>query len=165
MNCELVGLSERDREAAVDIFNYYVENGFAAYFEEKVPYEFFDHVMQLAQGYSALAVHDRDAESKTVGFAFMRAYHPAKTFHRTAEVTYFIHPEYTRRGIGGRLVEYFTEQGPKLGVDCLLANVSSLNEDSIGFHQKMLFEECGRFRHVGKKFGKDFDVIWMQRFV
>jgi len=49
------------------------------------------------------------------------------------------------------------------GVDCLLANISSHNEQSLDFHRKMGFQQCGRFRRVGKKFGKDFDVIWMQK--
>ena len=33
-----------DREAVVDLFNYYVENSFAAFPQEKVPYAFFDVV-------------------------------------------------------------------------------------------------------------------------
>jgi len=163
MNCELIPLSEHDRKAVTDIFNSYVEKGFAAYPEDKVPYEFYDYLLQIAHGYSAIAVHDRDAGGVVVGFGFMRAYHPAKTFQRTAEITYFILPEYTRKGIGTAILEYFIHQSRQHGVDCLLANISSHNEQSLDFHRKMGFEQCGRFRRVGKKFGKDFDVIWMQK--
>ncbi|MPM92255.1 hypothetical protein SDC9_139390 [bioreactor metagenome] len=47
----------------------------------------------------------------------------------------------------------------------LLANVSSKNEASLNFHLKHGFAECGRFREVGVKFGKYFDIIWFQKFI
>ncbi len=163
MNCEFVPLSECDQGPIIDIFNHYIENSFAAYSEEKMPYKFIDHFLQMAQGYPAITVRDRDKGELVVGFGFMRAHHPVKTFRRTAEITYFILPEYTRKGIGESIIEYFLGEAPKLGIDSVLANISSLNEQSLRFHKKMGFEECGRFRRIGKKLGKDFDVIWMQR--
>ena len=36
-----------DREAVVDLFNYYVENSFAAFPQEKLPCAFFDAVWML----------------------------------------------------------------------------------------------------------------------
>jgi len=33
----------------------------------------------------------------------------------------------------------------------------------IEFHLKNGFRECGRFMKVGRKFGEDFDVVWMQK--
>ena len=161
MNYRLLPLSESDRQPVVDIFNYYVETGFAAYVEEKLPYEFFDYLLQMVHGYPAIAV--RDENDKVVGFAFMRAHHPLPTFQRTAEVTYFILPEYTRKGIGQGILGYLAREAAKLGVDSLLAHISSLNEQSINFHKKMGFEQCGRFRRIGRKFGMDFDVMWMQK--
>lgn len=35
--------------------------------------------------------------------------------------------------------------------------------DSLAFHRKHGFEDCGRFKGVGRKFGEDFDIVWMQR--
>jgi len=36
---------------------------------------------------------------------------------------------------------------------------------SLNFHFKQGFKECGRFQRIGQKFGRDFDVIWMQKFL
>jgi L-amino acid N-acyltransferase YncA len=47
-------------------------------------------------------------------------------------------------------------------VDTILASISSRNDGSIRFHKKNGFRECGRFRRVGRKFGQDFDIVWMQ---
>ena len=149
MKCEFVPPSENDREPVIDIFNYYIENGFAAYPEERMPCEFFDHLLQMIQGYPAFTVRATDKDDLIVGFGFMRAHHPLKTFRRAAETTYFILPEYTRKGIGKSIIKHFIEEAPKLGIDSLLANISSLNEQSLSFHKKMDFEECGRFRRIG----------------
>jgi phosphinothricin acetyltransferase len=156
-------MAENDREAVVDIFNHYVEKSFAAYPEQKMPSEFFDFLLEVTQGYPAIVVKDRDAGEAVVGFGFMRAYHHIETLRRTAEIAYFIRPEYTRKGLGHSIIEHFIQEAQSCGVDSLLANISSLNEQSLSFHKKMGFEQCGRFRRVGRKFGKDFDVIWMQK--
>lgn len=36
-------------------------------------------------------------------------------------------------------------------------------KESIRFHSKKGFEICGRFRRVGIKNGRDFDLVWMQK--
>jgi phosphinothricin acetyltransferase len=154
-------LSDKDRKPVIDIFNYFIENSFAAYLETKVGYDFFDRFLAAAEGYPAITV--KDTSGKTVGFAFLHAYNPMETFKRVATITYFIMPEHTRKGIGKAILDCFIEEAKKLNIDSILANISSLNERSLSFHLKYGFKECGRFRKIGKKFDKDFDVIWVQK--
>jgi phosphinothricin acetyltransferase len=163
MNCQFRPLQESDRVKVIDIFNYFVENGFAAYPDEKVPYGFFNMFLEISKGYPGIVVIDRDAADKVVGFAFMRAYNPFKTFKKCAELTYFLITQYTHKGIGKRIIDFFISEAKKININCLLAEVSSLNKSSIDFHQKVGFEQCGCFKQVGHKFGKDFDIIWMQK--
>lgn len=47
------------------------------------------------------------------------------------------------------------------GITSILASISSLNTKSRNFLAKQGFQECGRFQKIGKKWGQDFDVIWM----
>jgi L-amino acid N-acyltransferase YncA len=156
-------LSDKHRKPVIDIFNYYVENSFAAYPLSKISYDFFDIFIQMSKGYPAVAV--KADKGEIVGFAFLKAYHPLSTFKKTVEITYFLLPEHTRKGIGEAILKHFTKEVRKLGVDSKLANISSLNQQSIDFHLKNGFKECGRFRSIGKKFDKDFDIVWMQRII
>ncbi len=156
-------LADKHRNPVIDIFNYYIENGFAAYPESKVGYDFFDMFLYMTRGYPAIAVKSDSGD--IVGFAFLRAYHPMEAFKRTAEISYFILPEHTGKGIGKAILAYFVEEAKKLGIDSILADISSLNQSSINFHSKNGFRECGRLKKVGRKFGKDFDVVWMQKTV
>lgn len=155
-------MGEGDREAVIDLFNYYIENSFAAYPEKKVPYGLFDQFLALTEGYPAFTVRDEQQEDRIVGFAFLRPYHPLSEFQRAAEITYFIEPGYTGQGIGSRILERITAEAKRKGIDTILANVSSLNESSLRFHERHGFAECGRFRRVAKKKGQDLDVVWMQ---
>jgi len=160
MNYEFVNLSLDDRKDVLDIFNYYVETSFAAFPDEPAGDEFFERLLTLCQGYPAMVVR---AEGRTVGFVLLRAYHPAATFRKTAEITYFLRPEHTGRGVGSRVLELLSEEARKMGIENLIATVSSRNEQSLRFHQRAGFQCRGRLRSVGRKFDQDFDVVLFQK--
>lgn len=154
-------MAENHGRAVIDIFNHFVTSSFAAYPDQPVPYEFFNRFQQMTQGYPAfVATVD---SGRVVGFAFLRPFHPASTLRRTAEVTYFISPEFTKRGIGTALLKRLIEEAIPRGIDTLVASISSKNEESIAFHRKNGFRECGRFERAGRKNDQDFDIVWMQR--
>ncbi len=155
-------MAEGDREAVIDLFNHYVENSFAAYPEQKVPYGLFDRFLKMTEGYPAYTARDEESGGRFVGFAFLRPYHPVPSFMRAAEISYFIEPGYTGRGIGSALLNRILTEARNKGVDTVLANVSSLNGASLRFHDRHGFTECGRFLRVARKKGRDLDAVWMQ---
>lgn len=152
-------LSEEHRQPVIDLFNHYIVHSHAAFPERPVSYDFFTRFLEITQGYLAIVV--KDALEKVVGFAFLRPYHPAETFRRTAEITYFILPDYTRRGLGTAILEKLISAAKEKGIASILASISSRNEASLHFHYRAGFRECGRFPQIGTKFGEDFDVVWM----
>lgn len=148
-----------DDKAVVDIFNYYVGNSFAAYPDRKVPHEFFGMLIQLSKGYPFYVA---EADGIVVGYGLLRPHVPFGTSRRAAELTCFIAPANTGQGIGGAILGRLADDARILGVDTILASVSSENPGSIGFHKKHGFVECGRFLNAGKKFGKGFDELWLR---
>lgn len=154
---------EEDRKAVVEIFNYFVENSFAAYPDARADYSLFDFLkgMCLESAFYTIEKPDREI----AGFGMLRPHQRSNTFSRAAELTYFILPDYSRRGLGGRLLDVLEAEAARLGVETLLANISSLNDISLNFHIKHGFRQVGLFERVGRKFNKDFDVIWMQKFL
>jgi phosphinothricin acetyltransferase len=161
MDYSISPMRHEDREAIIDIFNYYVENSFAAYPENKLPYQAFDIFLEMSKGYPTGSV--RDANGEVVGFGMLRAHNPMPAFSHTAEATYFIHPDHTGKGLGMLLLAFLEKGGREKGLTTILASISSLNPGSIEFHRKNGFTECGRFRKVGRKKGHDFDTVWMQK--
>jgi L-amino acid N-acyltransferase YncA len=161
MDYSLEPLSAGHREAVIDIFNHFINHTHAAFPATPVDYPFFDRFLEISRGFPAVVV--KDTSQQVVGFAFLRPHHWADTFKRTAEITYFILPDHTRQGLGTDILELFMEQARPLGIDAILAPVSSHNDASLKFHLKNGFREVGRFPKVGRKFGEDVDVIWLQK--
>ena len=162
MDYRFTPMSNEHGPAVTAILNQHIASGFAAYPSQPLGPEFWTYLRRLAAGYPAYVV---ELEGQVVGYGMLRPHLPPDTMARTAEVSYFLRPEHTGRGLGSRLLERLIEGGRRMGVDNLLANVSSLNPGSLRFHQRHGFREVGCFERVGRKWGRDFDVIWLQRFI
>ena len=154
-------LTLEDRLPVMEIFNHYIENSFAAYPDKRLPDWAFDMLLQMSKGYPAATA--RDENGSVVGFGLLRAHNPMPVFSRTAEAAYFIHPEHTGKGLGGLLLAHLEKGASGIGITTILASISSLNPGSVNFHLKNGFVECGRFRNVGMKMGREFDIVWMQK--
>jgi len=152
---------DSDQGTILSIFNYYVETSYAAYFEGRVAEPFLIQLRQMTSGYPFYVIETPDKQ--VIGFGLIHRYHPAETFDRVAELSYFILPSHTRKGLGTKLLKLLIGNAAEMGIDTLLASISSLNQSSVDFHNKNGFVECGRFIRVGRKFGQDFDMIWMQK--
>jgi L-amino acid N-acyltransferase YncA len=161
MEAQLSAITPADRQPMLDLFNYYVEHGFAAFPEQPLPIAFIDRLLDLAKGYPALAVKDR--AGRLLGFGLLRPHNPLSTFAHTAEITYFLAPDSTHQGLGTRLLRELLRRAKEKGIRTILAGIGSLNEPSLAFHRKHGFLEVGRFRQVALKKGTPFDVVWMQK--
>ncbi len=155
-------VGEKDQESVIAVFNYYVENSLAAYPDRRVDAGFFDTLKDVVYGDSFYVV---EAEETVIGFGFLKRYHRYPAFDRTAELGYFLLPEYVKKGLGSELLETLTLDAQSKGIDTLLANIVATNRRSIEFHTGKGFRECGRFLRIGKKFGEDMDIVWMQKFI
>jgi phosphinothricin acetyltransferase len=161
MQYSIRAMNADDCRPVMDIFNHYIEHSFAAYREQRMSDKGFDIFLEAARGYPSGIV--RDDKGQVLGFGMMRAHKPAPEFFYAAEITYFLHPDYRGMGIGTALLQSLEKQGRELGITTVLAHISSRNPESLNFHSKNGFIECGRFMQVGRKNGQKFDVVWMQK--
>jgi L-amino acid N-acyltransferase YncA len=159
--CVFSTISVGDCKEIIDIFNYYIEHSFAAYPEQTVSEGFSGMIMAQCAQYPSVTVKTHDGT--IVGFGLLHAHNPMPAFSRSAEITYFIRPDMTGKGIGTGILAFLETEAKKGNISVLLANISSKNNGSIRFHQKNGFIECGRFRNVGEKKGVIFDTVWMQK--
>ena len=153
-------MSEGHRKAIIDIYNHYIDNSFSAYPDSRFAYGYFDRFLEMTRGYPAFALMDGET---VAGFCFLRPWNPLPTFKGCAEITYFIGPEYTGKGIGTMALERLEAEARKMGIRTILASIASENRQSLNFHGRNGFRECGRFEKVIEKKGVRFDVVWMQK--
>ncbi|HHV02645.1 MAG: N-acetyltransferase family protein [Bacteroidales bacterium] len=160
MNVTFETMSFEHKEAVMDIYNYYVNNSLAAYPDDVLPYEYYEKFLDMTKCYPAYVIKEND---KIVGFCLLHAYNPFPTFKECAEISYFISPQHTGKGLGTKALKRLEEDALKVGIKTILANISSMNSRSIDFHKKNGFVECGRFQKIITKMGTPFDIIWMQK--
>jgi phosphinothricin acetyltransferase len=156
-------MQPEDGQAVIGIYNYFVLHSLAAYPDQKVPKNHFKKFWDMIHGYPAIMVKLKNGEP--LGFGFLHPYRPIHTMQHTAEVTYFILPEYTGYGIGTKILTYLESMAPEFGIEILLANIASKNRQSLNFHRKNGFIECGRFKRIIRKNGLEFDMVWMQKYL
>lgn len=161
MNHSFEKMKPEHETGVMEIFNYYALNSFAAYPDMELPGQFFSRFLEIGMAYPAYVI--KDADGGVIGFCLLRPYNPFPAFRETAEITCFIRKEYTGKGLGRSALAMLEHEAATKGIRRLLADISSENTGSIEFHRKNGFTRCGLFSNVGKKFGKSFSVVWMEK--
>ncbi len=152
-------LSPVHQGGVMEIYNYYIEQTTAAYREQAAEKEYYQNFLDTAETHPGYAV--RYEGDRIIGFCLLKPHIALSTFSETADIMYFLHHEYTGRGIGASALGILEEAGKKIGIRKLTASICSENEQSITFHLKHGFTEYGRFPDIGKKFGRYFSIVWM----
>ena len=161
MEIMLLPLEEKHRVPVIDIFNYYIENTFAAFPENPLSYEMFDLFLSKSQGYPRVAAVDETGT--VVGFGLLHPFNPFPTFAHVVEITCFLKPGYTGQQIGGRIRAHLESEAKRRGISTILAGISSLNPGSLRYHEQAGFVRRGELVGVCRKRGEEFNLVWMQK--
>lgn len=154
-------LAEEHRKPVIDIFNYYIRETTAAYRRDAVDYDFFEHFTADMATHPAYAI--RNADGVVAGFCMLEPFMNIATFAGIAEVTYFLHPDCTGRGIGSIALSKMEDDAKKIGIRKLVANASLENSASVRFHLARGFSEYGRLENAGEKLGRKFGIVYLEK--
>jgi len=83
-----------------------------------------------------------------------------KALQATAEISYYIHNEYHRRGIGSRLLDYAINKSPDLKFKTLLAILLDPNTASIALLEKFGFELWGNMPGIAEIDKKKYNHLY-----
>lgn len=153
--------ADQDKQSVIDILNYYIVNSLAAYPQSPLPIQAWEGMKSMCRD-NNLWVAELPGQG-VVGFAMLKWYLGRDSFAHSAEVGYFIAPEHTGKGLGALLLKTLEKTALDLGITTLTANISSLNPQSLAFHERMGFTQCGQIPGVGIKHDQVFDIIWVYK--
>ena len=100
---------------------------------------------------------------RLIGWCSLNRFKPREAYDLTAEVSVYLHPDCTGRGLGRMAIGHLVDTGRANGLRTLIAVISGDNAQSIHVFQSMGFEHAGRLERVGLKFGRTLDVVFLQR--
>lgn len=111
-------------------------------------------------GYPVLvAVSD---EGDVIGYASFGDWRAFDGYRHTVEHSVYVHKDRRGGGIGRKLMEALIAEAERLGKHVMIAGIESENAASIRLHAQLGFEDTGRLREVGTKFGRWLDLTFMQ---
>jgi phosphinothricin acetyltransferase len=164
MNGVQIRLAERrDLARLTQIYNYYVVHTPVTFDIE--PYSVEQREPWFAQfkltGRYRLLV--AELEGGVVGYAGTTRFRPKPAYETTVETTIYCAPEVVGKGIGGRLYRALFEALRVEDIHRFVAGYALPNPATEALHKRFGFEEVGVFRENGRKFGKYWDVCWVER--
>ena len=86
-----------------------------------------------------------------------------KALGYTAEISYYIHANYKRKGIGSKLIEYVLNQSKSLNFKTLFAIILDKNNASINLLKKFGFAEWGHLPDIADFDGEECGHVYYGR--
>ena len=106
------------------------------------------------------------------GFAYAGVFKDRRAYDCSVETTVYVAREAHGQGIGRRLYEELEVRLAQQGITNLYACIAYtehedeyLTNASVRFHERMGYRLCGTFRGCAVKFGRRYDMVWMEKFL
>ena len=160
-----------DAKALVEVYRYYVEHT-AITFEYDVPSveEFEGRIEGITQKYPYLVASEKDGN--IIGYAYTSAFHVRKAYEWSAEMSIYLSDKAKGLGLGRKFYEILEDISKRQGITNLYACIGApevedeyLTNNSINFHEHMGYKLIGRFTKCGYKFGRWYDMVWMEKII
>jgi phosphinothricin acetyltransferase len=102
--------------------------------------------------------------SRVLGYAYATPFRDRAAYAGTVETSVYVAPGHERRGIGKALMLHLLRELVEIGTRQAVAVIGdSANRGSIRLHEWAGYRVSGQLLGVGHKFGRDVDVVLMQR--
>lgn len=148
-------------QRASEIYNHFVENTtFTFHTEPLSPQEMKAILYPVDPLYISFAIFDGP---EFCGYAYMAPYKQRQAYRISSEVTVYLDPKHSGKGIGTMALKHLEAHARENGIHSFLAVICSENTASIKLFTKNGYEECAHFKEIGVKFGRMLDVVVMQK--
>ena len=162
--------SVEDAQRLLEIYSYYVENT-AISFEYETPSleEFRGRISQTLEKYPYLVAEE---DGLIQGYSYAGVFKGRAAYDHCCEVTIYLDRDARGKRYGRALYEALEDALKKQGILNLYACIGDpivedeyLTRDSEKFHQHMGYTKVGEFHKCGYKFGRWYNMIWMEKFI
>lgn len=159
-----------DAARLLEIYAYYVEKT-AITFEYDVPArEAFElRIAKTLEKYPYLVLEEDGAIQ---GYAYAGPLNTRAAYDHSCEVTIYLDHAAKGRGYGRMLYEALEQALKDMGITNLYACIGDpikedeyLTKNSEQFHQHLGFTKNGEFHKCGYKFGRWYNMIWMEKII
>ncbi|WP_302801505.1 GNAT family N-acetyltransferase [Mitsuokella multacida] len=160
-----------DAEALARIYAYYVEHT-AITFEYEAPdaAEMNARREKILKHYPYLVA---EQAGRAVGYAYAHEFYGRAAYAWSVEASIYIASDARGQGLGRKLYDALERALRVMGVlninACIAvprtADDPYLTDGSLAFHKRLGYQMVGTFHQSGCKFGRWYDVAWMEKMI
>ncbi len=152
----------------LEIYSYYVQHT-AISFEYTTPTqeEFCRRMRHIMSRYPYLVA---EVDGTVQGYAYAGAFVGRAAYDWSCELTIYLARDARKMGLGRQLYTALEQRLAQMGVLNLYACIGwpeaedeYLTRNSAQFHEHLGFTLAGTFRRCGYKFGRWYDMVWMEK--
>ncbi len=173
MNGDAITIRDAEPEDVgrlLEIYDYYVKNTAITFdYETPSPEAFRARMEETQRRYPFLVIL---ADGRVEGYACAGPFKARAAYDRSCETTIYLAPEARKRGLGRALYEALEQALREMGILNLYACIGMprrddeyLTTNSADFHAHLGYTEVGRYHSCGFKFGRWYDMIWMEKLI
>ena len=159
-----------DAETLCEIYAYYVEHT-AITFETQAPSvaEFTERICAIQEWYPYFVA---ECQGKILGYAYAGVFKNRAAYDWAVETTIYVREDQRKSGVGRALyegLENILKMQNILNLNACIAYTAvedeHLTNNSVQFHDHMGYRLVGRFQQCGNKFGRWYDMVWMEKHI
>ena len=146
-----------DAEAVARMYNHFVAHTIVTFEEEPVAGDEMARRMADVQSASLpWLVAEQDGD--VVGYAYATKWRPRRAYRFSAEVTVYLEPDQTGRGVGSLLYAALLAELRAGQFHAVIGGIALPNDAGVALHEKLGFRKVAHFEQTGFKFGRWIDV-------
>ena len=159
-----------DAARMLEIYAYYVEHT-AISFETEAPslMGFEERIRRTTARYPWIVIEE---DGLVLGYAYAGPFKGRAAYDWSCQTTIYLSREAQKQGLGRTLYEALETRLRDMGILNLYACIGVparedeyLTRNSADFHAHLGYRQCGEFRQCGSKFGRWYDMIWMEKII
>lgn len=159
-----------DAEALLEVYGWYVTHTAITY-EYDIPsvQDFRSRISHTLARYPYLIAEE---DGMVLGYAYAGAFHARAAYSWCAELSIYLRHDVRGRGIGRALYAELERRLSLMGILNLEACIACtgtedeyLTNASPRWHQSLGFRRVGSFEKCGYKFGRWYDMVWMEKII
>ncbi len=157
-----------DAPALAEIYGYYVANTAVSFeYDPPTAEAFRDRITHTLEKYPYLAAV---VDGRMIGYAYAREFVGRRACDHCVEISVYVAHDCRRSGAGRALYQEMERLLGERGILNFYASIAYADEedeylthDSLRFHERMGYRPCARFHRCGYKFGRWYDLIWVEK--
>ena len=159
-----------DTARLLEIYSWYVENTAVTYeYESPSMDEFGRRISNTLERYPYFVLEN---DNIIQGYAYAGSFHSRAAYSRCCELSIYLDHNAKGHGYGRKLYEALEEKLREMGFLNLYACIADpmtedeyLTRNSEQFHTHMGFTKIGTFHRCGWKFGRWYNMIYMEKII